>query len=319
MSSNCPGFETLSRFSDGALEEARERDVIAHVAGCEACREALASLEEVDGQLALSLLAMKKAERPFGRLRPALLPLAAAVLFGITLSFVLMAPSGGSDSPMAVAEMTPAASLPPPEAVANVFLQDRFQAAQLSPDWRGAEESAGTSKLVQVHGRKALLLSSQPGGKKRWALLSTASEYPVAQGISFDVDYRIPKPQKGGRMQVLLQTKASKSGRGVLRWSRTFDEELLEAQLDGRSKPTVLWSSKAAPPDSDWHQLKVTVTSEEVLLQRDGIEVVRKAHGLPLERTGLTLGSTMDKRSKDPHESFECQVGAVVVRREEGR
>jgi hypothetical protein len=237
----------------------------------------------------------------------------------VTLSYVLVAAPGASDSPIAVADLTPAPAAPPAEPVAGVFLHDRFEGAELHPVWKSADGSTATTTLVDSGGRKALVLSAQPGGKRKWALLTTAAEYPVARGVSFDVDYRIPRPQKGGRMQVLLQTRHSKAGRGVLRWSRTAEEELLEAQADGRTKPTILWSQKTDPSDAYWHQLKLTVTAGDVALYRDGIEVARKPHGLSLERATLTLGSTLDKRARDSREPFECQVGRVHILKEEAR
>ena len=62
--------------------------------------------------------------------------------------------------------------------------------------------------------------------------------------------------------------------------------------------------------------MKLVVTAHDVILHRDGVEAARKAHGLSLDRVGMTLGSTMDKRSRESHESFECQVDRVAVRRE---
>ena len=70
---------------------------------------------------------------------------------------------------------------------------------------------------------------------------------------------------------------------------------------------------EAFAPDAEWHQLKVTLAGGDVVLHRDGVEAVRKAHGLPLDRANLTLGSPMDKRSREP---FECHLGRVLVRRE---
>jgi hypothetical protein len=271
-------------------------------------------MEGADGLLLLALQPARKQAGKFRLLRPAVLPLAAAaVIFAVTLSYVLTAPSGASDSPIEVAELTPSPGLPPAEPVANVFLRERFEAAQLQPVWKSGEGATGTSTLVDAGGRKVVQLTSQAGGKKRGALLSTAREFPIAKGISFDVDYRIPKAQTGGRMQVLLHTRTPKTARSVLRWSRTADEELLEAQVDGHSKPVVLWSAKSASSDSDWHQLKVTITSSDVTLHRDGSDVVRKAHGLALERVALTLGSMLDKRARDSREPFECHVGRVTI------
>ena len=314
MSTNCPGFETLSRFADGALGELEEGELLAHVAGCADCRATLASIDQVDGLLTMSLPASGAASRRFRLLRPALLPLAGALLFGVTLGYVLLTPSGAADSPMAVAEMTPTEALPPAEPVADVFLNEGFHGALLSAAWKDTD--AGTSSLTEVQGRRLLVLSALPGAKKRWGLVTSASDFTAGEGVSVDVDYRIPKPQKGGRMQVLLQSRVPKSARGVIRWSRTFEEELLEVQTDGRSRPVVLWSSKASPSDADWHQLNVSLRGTEIVLRRDGGEVVRKPHGLSLERVALTLGSTMDKRSRDLHDPFECHVGRVLVRRE---
>ena len=313
MSTNCPEFEVLSRFADGALGGLEEGELLAHVAGCDGCRATLQSFETVDGLLTMSLPPSVVVPRRFRLVRPALLPLASGLLFALTLGYVLVMPSGPSDSPMAVAELTPTPVLPPAEPVANVFLHDRFQTPELSPMWKSADGSTGTSAVVEHQGRRALQLSALPGGKKRWGLVTTASDFSVSDGVSFDVDYRIPTPQKGGRMQVLLHTKSPKAGRGVLRWSRTIDEELMEIQTDKSSKPVVLWSSKALPADTDWHQLKVTLTATDVILHRDGAEAVRKPHGLLLDRASLTLGSTMDRRARDV---FECHVGRVLVRRE---
>jgi hypothetical protein len=301
------------------IEGAEEPALLAHLGACAACRESLESMDQADGLLTLAIAPAQPKVRRFRLLRPALLPLAAALLFAWTLSYVLTAPPAASDSPIAVADMTPAPATPAAEPVANVFLRDRFEGAELHPVWKSSEGSTGATTLVDSGGRKALVLSAQPGGKRKWALLTTAAEYPVTHGVSFDVDYRIPKPQKGGRMQVLLQTKHSKAGRGVLRWSRTAEEELLEAQADGRTKPVVLWSSKTDPSDAGWHQLKLTVTAGDVVLHRDGTEVARKPHGLPLERAALTLGSTLDKRARDSREAFECQIGRVHILREEAR
>jgi len=318
MSTPCPDFETLSRFHDGMMRGAEESDLLVHLAGCAACGASLESMEAADGLLAAAVEPRRQARR-FRLLRPALLPLAAALLFAVTLNYVLTSPGGPQDSPIAVAELTPAAVAPAAEPVANVFLRDRFEGAELHPVWKGIDDSPGTNPLVEAEGRRAVQLLAHPGGKKRWGLLSSASEYPVGQGVSFDVDYRIPKAQKGGRMQVLLQTKMPKLGRGVLRWSRTFEEELLEAQVDGRTKPVVLWSSTAEPPDARWHALKVTVTRGEVTLHRDGVEIARRPHGLTFDRMGLTLASTIDKRGKESRDPFECQVGRVLVLREEAK
>ena len=317
MSTNCPAFETLSRFADGALGGLEEGELLAHVAGCAGCRATLASIEQVDGLLTMTLPESRAAVRRFRLLRPALLPLAGALLFAVTLGYILLTPSVATDSPMAVAEMTPPAALPPAEPVADVFLNDRFQGSLLSPMWKG--DDAGTSALSEVQGRRLLVLSALPGGKKKWGLVTSAHDFTATEGVSVDVDYRVPKPQKGGRMQVLLQSRVPKSARGVIRWSRTFDEELLEVQADNRSKPVVLWSSKAAPPDADWHQLNVTLRGSDVVLLHDGVEVVRKPHGLTLDRVALTLGSTMDRRSRDPREPFECHVGRVLMRRESAK
>lgn len=299
----CPEFEVLSQFADGALEAARERELAAHVAACAACRETLASLEEVDALLTFSL----PQARRFRLLRPALIPVAAAILIGVTIGILFSMPSNGIDSPLAVAEASPPAVSRSAEPVRDVFCQDVFADARPSSLWKTTEGAAS----VDLPGRRALSLTAQPGGRKRWALASTASDFPVGEGLSFDVDYCVPKAQKGGRMQVLVHTTASKLGRGVLRWSWTPEEELLETQ-DSRTKPAVLWSAKSGG-DSEWHRVKVTVTPRDVILHRDGVETARKPHGLSLERAGLTLGSTADKRARD---GFECQVGRVVVRRE---
>jgi hypothetical protein len=319
MSADCPEFETLSRFHDGMIGGMEEGELLAHLSACRACRATLESMEAADALLTAAVAPSGRQARRF-RLVPALLPLAAAALFGVTLTYVLTAPSSGaSDSPIAVAELTPVSVAPAAEPVANVFLKDRFEAAQLHPVWKGIEGSLETNALVEAEGRRAVQLLAHPAGRKRWGLLSTATAFPVGQGVSFDVDYRIPKAQKGGRMQVLLQTKMPKLGRGVLRWSRTSEEELLEAQVDGRSKPVVLWCSKSEPPDPHWHQLKLTVTGGDVVLHRDGVEVVRKSHGLTFDRVALTLASTVDRRGKEFREPFECQVGRVQVLREETR
>jgi len=319
MTTSCPAFETLSRFRDGMIEGAEETALLGHLGACATCRKTLDSMDQADALLTLAIPPSRPKVRRFRLLRPALLPLAAALLFAWTLSYVLVAPPGASDSPIAVADMTPAPAAPPAEPVADVFLRERFEGAELHPVWKSSEGSTGTTTLVDSGGRKALVLSAQPGGKKKWALLTTAAEYPVTQGVSFDVDYRIPKPQKGGRMQVLLQTKHAKAGRGVLRWSRTAEEEQLEAQVDGRTRPVVLWSSKTDPSDARWHQLKLTVTAGTVALHRDGVEVARKPHGLSLERATLTLGSTLDRHARDSREPFECQVGRVHILKEEAR
>jgi hypothetical protein len=317
MSDRCPDFETLSRFHDGVLGELEEGELLAHVSACAACRASLDSMEAADGLVTLAVAPRAKATK-FRLLRPALLPLAAAaVIFAVTLAVVLRSPSGPSDTPIAVADMTPASEALPAEPVAGVFLRDRFEGAELHPAWKVSDVSADAGRLVESDGRRAVQLLAHPGGKRKWALLSTASEFPLAHGVSFDVDYRIPKPQKGGRMQVLLQAKLPKAGRGVLRWSRTSEEELLESQVDGRSKPVVLWSAKADAQDAQWHQLKLTVTAGDVAIHRDGVEVVRKPHGLTFDRVALTLGSTMDRRGA--REPFECQVGRVLVLREDAR
>jgi len=320
MNDRCPDFETLSRFHDGVLGELEEGELLAHVAACTACRTALDSMEAADGLLAVAVAPRAQARR-FRLLRPALLPVAAAaVIFAVTLAVVLRSPSGPSDTPIAVADMTPASETLHPEPVAGVYLRDRFEGAELHPAWKVSDVSTDTSRLVESDGRRAVQLLAHPGGKRKWALLSTASDFPLSRGVSFDVDYCIPKPQKGGRMQVLLQTKLPKAGRGALRWSRTSEEELLESQVDAKSKPVVLWSAKTDVSDSQWHQLKLTVTAGDVAVHRDGVEVVRKPHGLTFDRMALTLGSTMDKRlGKDAREPFECQVGRVVVLREEAR
>lgn len=305
MLEKCPAFEILSRFADGALEAAEERAVASHLGACGPCRAALSSLEEVDGLLALSLPAARRRRL----LRPAMIPLAAAILIGVAIGILFSMPSGGVDSPMAVAEESPQPVARAAEPVQNVFCQDLFSSPRLSPMWKSTEAVA----LVDAPGRRALSLSAQPGGKKRWALASTASDFPVGEGISFDVDYRVPRALRGGRMQVLLQTPASKPGRGVIRWSWTSEGEALETQSDGRSRPAVLWSGKASP-GGEWRRVKLTVTPRDVVLHRDGVEAARKAHGLSLERAGLTLGSTMDRKMR---EAFECQVGRVSVRRGE--
>jgi hypothetical protein len=62
--------------------------------------------------------------------------------------------------------------------------------------------------------------------------------------------------------------------------------------------------------------MRVTLLGSDVLLHRDGIELTRKPHGLSLDRAGLTLGSTLDKRSRDSRDTFECHVGRVLIRRE---
>lgn len=314
MKNGCPPFELLSRFADGALEAPEDRELAVHLAGCPACRAALASIDEVDGLLALSLPAATA--RRFRLLRPAMIPVAAAVLIGVTIGILFSMPSpNGADTPLAVAEVSPQAVARSAEPVRDVFCQDQFASVQLSSMWKATEIVSGANPLVDSAGRRALSLAAQPGGKKRWAIVSTSSDFPVGDGVSFDVDYRVPKPQKGGRMQVLLQSRSSKAGRQVLRWSRTADEEMLEAQSDGRSKPAVLWTSKSAA-DGEWHRVKLVVTPRDVVLSRDGVEAARKPHGLSLERAGLSLGSTMDRRTREPHEPFECQVGGVVVRRE---
>lgn len=298
----CPAFDVLSRFADGALEAAPERDVAAHIGGCGACRAVLASLEEVDGLLTFSL----PPARRFRLLRPSTIPVAAAVLFALILGVVLSTSPGGADSPMDVAEASPRPVTASAEPVRDVFFQDLFAEPRLSPLWKATEGVAS----AEAPGRRALSLTAQPGARKRWALVSTASDFPVGDGVSFDVDYRVPKGLKGGRMQVLVQSPGAKAGRGVLRWSWTSEEEMLEAQ-DSRTKPSVLWSARAAG-DPEWHRVKVTVTPREVVLHRDGVEAVRRPHGLSMERAGLTLGSTADRRTR---EAFECQVGRVVVSR----
>src|SRR2546426_10635635 len=106
MMNECPAFELLSQFADGALEPVRERDLVAHVAGCASCRPTLSSIEEVDGLLAFSLPQAKA--RRFRLLRPAMIPVAAAILFGVTIGFLLSMPSSnnGGDTPIAVAEVS---------------------------------------------------------------------------------------------------------------------------------------------------------------------------------------------------------------------
>lgn len=317
MTKPCPEFEVLSRFADGALEGAEERDLAVHLAKCARCLETLSSIDEVDGLLTLSLPPAKV--KRFRLLRPALIPVAAAILFGITIGILLtMPPSNGADTPMAVAEVSPPPAAPAAEPVRDVFCHEQFASPQLSPLlWKTTEVVSASDSLVDASGRRALSLVAQPGGKKRWALVSTSNDYPVSEGVSFDIDYRIPKPQRGGRVQVLVHSGTGKAGRSVLRWSRTGEEEFLEAQ-ESRTKPAILWSSKVAP-DSGWHRVKLLVTPREVALQRDGVEAARKPHGLTLDRAGLTLGSTMDRRPREGFDSFECQVDRVVVQREKAQ
>lgn len=313
----CPAFEVLSRFADGQLEPAEEAPLVSHLAACAACRATLSDIEGVDALVGLTLPA---ARGRFRLLRPALIPAAAAVLFAVVVGWILLTPGNGADSPLAVADESPrpfdAPRTVPAEPVKDIFCQDHFAAPQLSSLWRTTDAVPAQAALVEAHGRRALSLVTHPGGKKRWALASTAGDFPVGEGVTVDVDYRIPRPSKGGRMQILLQSPVSKGGRSVLRWSWTSDEELLEAQTDGRSKPAVLWSAKNEAFDSEWHRVQMTVTPRDIVLRRDGAEAARKPHGLDLERAGLTVGGTADKRAKDLREPFECQVGGVVVRRE---
>ena len=112
--------------------------------------------------LTLAIAPSRPKVRRFRLLRPALLPLAAALLFAVTLSYVLVASPGASDSPIAVADLTPAATTLPAEPVADVFLHDRFEGAELHPVWKSADGSAGTTTLVDFGGRKALVLSAHP-------------------------------------------------------------------------------------------------------------------------------------------------------------
>jgi hypothetical protein len=322
MKNECPAFELLSRFADGALETARERELAAHLGGCPSCRATLSSLEEVDALLALTL--PSAGARRFRLLRPAMIPVAAAILFGVTIGILLSMPSRVADSPIAVAEVSPQpfdgpSAMIPAEPVRNIYCQDQFSAPQLSPLWKTTEAISISNALVDAHGRRALSLTAHPGGRRRWALASTSGDFPVGEGVSFDVEYRVPRPAKGGRMQVLVQSSPAKAGRNVIRWSWTAEEELLEAQADGRGKPAILWSAKNAGSEGGWHRVKMVVTSQDVVLYRDGVESARKAHGLALERAGLTLGSTTDRRFKDLREPFECQVSDVVVRREPGQ
>ncbi len=320
MKNECPAFETLSRFSDGALDAREEGGVAAHVAGCAACRGTLSEIEGVDALLTFSL---PSAAKRFRLLRPAMIPVAAAALLAVTIGVLLSMPSPVADTPLAVAEVSPPSFEGPrgvpAEPMQNVFCQDQFSSPTLSPLWKTTEAISTSNALVDAQGRRALSLVAHPGGKKRWALASTTGDFPVGDGLSFDVDYRVPRPAKGGRMQVLLQSPPAKSGRNVIRWSWTSDEEFLEAQADGRGKPSILWSAKNAAPDSGWHRVKVVVTPVDVVLFRDGVESARKPHGLSLERAGLSLGSTTDRKSKDLREPFECQVGGVVVRREQAQ
>src|SRR5262245_5511499 len=189
MSNSCPAFETLSRFHDGMVEGAEEGEILGHLAGCAACRASLESMDAADVLLTASVAPRRQAGR-FRLLRPALLPLAAAaVIFALTLGYIVTSPSGASDSPIAVAGMIPASETVPAEPVANVFLRERFETPQLHPTWKSADGSAVTSLVVESDGRKAVQLVSHPAGKKRWALLSSASEFPLGQGVSVDVDY----------------------------------------------------------------------------------------------------------------------------------
>jgi hypothetical protein len=318
MKNECPAFELLSQFADGALAPVRERELVAHLGGCPSCRGILSSLEEVDALLAFSL--PSAGARRFRLLRPAMIPVAAAILIGVTIGILLSMPSRVADSPMAVAEVSPqpfeGPSSIPVEPVRNIYCQDQFSAPQLSSLWKTSEAVSVSSALVDAHGRRALSLTAHSGGRRRWALASTSGDFPVGEGVSFDVEYRVPRPAKGGRMQVLVQSPPAKAGRNVIRWSWTAEEELLEAQTDGHGKPAILWSAKNAGAEGGWHRVKLVVTPRDVVLYRDGVESARKAHGLALERAGLTLGSTTDRRSKDLRDPFECQVSDVVVRRE---
>ena len=318
MKQDCPAFDVLSRFTDGALDPREEREVAVHLGGCAACRETLGAIEEVDGLLSVALPA--PGAHRFRLARPALLPIAAAVLFAVTLGVVLSMPSRATDSPLAVAEESPAPSdgsaKLPADPAKGVFCQDHFATAELSPLWKTSETISGSNPLVDAQGRRALSLTAHSGGKRRWALASLSNDFPVEEGVSFDVEYRVARPTRGGRMQVLVQSTPAKAGRSVLRWSRTAEEELLEAHADGRGRPVVLWSSKNSETDGGWHRVRLVVRPQEVVLYRDGEEAARKSHGLTLGRAGLTLGTTTDRRGKEIHEPFECQVGDVVVRRE---
>jgi hypothetical protein len=317
MMTSCPAFEVLSRFSDGALEAPEERAVVEHLGSCEGCRKALGEIEEVD---ALLTLALPGRPSRFRLLRPASIPLAAAVLLGIAVGWFALSPAPGAspgvDSPLAVADQSPSPGALPLEPAKDVICLDRFTSPELSPLWKTTESVPVSSALVDAHGRRALSLVTHPGGKKRWALVSTSGDFAVGEGVSVDVDFRIPRPARGGRMQVLLHSRGSKAGRSVLRWSWTPEEELLETQTDGRGHPVVLWSSKSDVSDSEWHRIRMTVTPRDVVLQRDGVESARRPHGLDLERATLTVGGTGDRKGRELHEPFECQVGGVVVRRE---
>ena len=52
---SCPTFETLSRFLDGALDEASARQVAAHLDACDACVRALSEASAADALVPLSL------------------------------------------------------------------------------------------------------------------------------------------------------------------------------------------------------------------------------------------------------------------------
>src|SRR6185503_2508144 len=166
MSTRCPEFETLSRFHDGMIGELEEGELLAHLSACGACRAALESMEAADGLLTLAVAPPAQVRR-FRLFRPALLPLAAAALiFALTLGIVLRSPSAPSDTPIAVAEMTPASEPLPAEPIAGVYLRDRFEGAELHPAWKVSDLSTETSRLVESEGRKAVQLLAHPGGRK---------------------------------------------------------------------------------------------------------------------------------------------------------
>jgi hypothetical protein len=191
------------------------------------------------------------------------------------------------------------------DPIRNVYAVDQFESAEISPFWRISDAASRTD----VDGRPALLLSAHPRSRKRGAFAGTTGDFPVAGGVSFEIELRSVPGAGHGRVVAVLQSKE-----GSLSWSLSPDEESLEVHPDPRGRHARLWSARKGELDGRWQRVKLVVTPQDVALFREGSLVARKPHGLTgLDRVNLLLGSQASGKSREP---FECQVGRVAVQRE---
>ena len=200
------------------------------------------------------------------------------------------------------------------EPMRRALYIDQFAGPGVSSLWKVIGRQHGSVTIADAHGRRALSVALPQRSQRGFAAAATSEKFPIADVLSLEVDFRLPRGAKGGRLQVTLISAGTRDGRDVLRWYLGSSEEGLEARDDrfGTNRP--IWKVSDPGLDGEWHRVKLIVTRAEVTLLRDGRLMAHALHGLSdFQRVRVALGAmTTDETG----ETFEGQFSSVRVERD---